>query len=169
MNNFDYLDYCRPKSGSLLLYSRKKVRYRRDGYCWKKRKDGKTTREDHMKLKVQGTEVSRKEHGLEPFRSCTIRQLAGIVFQLLPSFVKGWKKKNVASISRTSLELPGYFFSYFMLDRVVVPLGELWFPAGSWQKLTVSSLEQFVRGKCLLKDVCASPPLPANEISPAKG
>ena len=49
----------RPKSGSTLLYSRKKVRYRRDGYCWKKRKDGKTTREDHMKLKVQGIEVSR--------------------------------------------------------------------------------------------------------------
>ena len=48
----------RPKSGSTLLYSRKKVRYRRDGYCWKKRKDGKTTREDHMKLKVQGIEVS---------------------------------------------------------------------------------------------------------------
>eukprot|EP00095_Tigriopus_kingsejongensis_P010378 maker-scaffold251_size238241-snap-gene-1.17 protein:Tk10378 transcript:maker-scaffold251_size238241-snap-gene-1.17-mRNA-1 annotation:"calmodulin-binding transcription" len=46
----------RPKSGSMLLYSRKKVRYRRDGYCWKKRKDGKTTREDHMKLKVQGME-----------------------------------------------------------------------------------------------------------------
>ncbi|KAI4474319.1 hypothetical protein M0802_015670 [Mischocyttarus mexicanus] len=40
----------------MLLYSRKKVRYRRDGYCWKKRKDGKTTREDHMKLKVQGVE-----------------------------------------------------------------------------------------------------------------
>ena len=48
----------RPKSGSMLLYSRKKVRYRRDGYCWKKRKDGKTTREDHMKLKVQGMEVT---------------------------------------------------------------------------------------------------------------
>ena len=47
----------RPSSGSLMLYSRKKVRYRRDGYCWKKRKDGKTTREDHMKLKVQGIEV----------------------------------------------------------------------------------------------------------------
>lgn len=42
----------RPRSGSMLLFSRKKVRYRRDGYCWKKRKDGKTTREDHMKLKV---------------------------------------------------------------------------------------------------------------------
>lgn len=45
----------------MLLYSRKKVRYRRDGYCWKKRKDGKTTREDHMKLKVQGTEVSSSQ------------------------------------------------------------------------------------------------------------
>ncbi|XP_069113218.1 calmodulin-binding transcription activator 2-like isoform X3 [Argopecten irradians] len=46
----------RPPSGSMLLYSRKKVRYRKDGYCWKKRKDGKNIREDHMKLKVQGLE-----------------------------------------------------------------------------------------------------------------
>lgn len=57
-NNNMFPFFFRPKSGSMLLYSRKKVRYRRDGYCWKKRKDGKTTREDHMKLKVQGTEVS---------------------------------------------------------------------------------------------------------------
>ena len=54
---FSFHFLFRPKSGSMLLYSRKKVRYRRDGYCWKKRKDGKTTREDHMKLKVQGMEV----------------------------------------------------------------------------------------------------------------
>ncbi len=40
----------------MLLYNRKKARYRKDGYCWKKRKDGKTTREDHMKLKVHGVE-----------------------------------------------------------------------------------------------------------------
>lgn len=46
----------RPKSGAVLLYSREKVRYRQDGYCWKKRKNGRTTREDHMKLKVQGIE-----------------------------------------------------------------------------------------------------------------
>ncbi|KAK2183580.1 hypothetical protein NP493_304g05028 [Ridgeia piscesae] len=45
-----------PSSGTMVLYSRKKVRYRRDGFCWKKRRDGKTTREDHMKLKVQGVE-----------------------------------------------------------------------------------------------------------------
>jgi len=50
----------RPRSGSMLLYSRKKVRYRRDGYCWKKRKDGKTTREDHMKLKVILRESKKK-------------------------------------------------------------------------------------------------------------
>ncbi|KAM3590590.1 uncharacterized protein V6R79_012272 [Siganus canaliculatus] len=46
----------RPRNGSIILYNRKKVKYRKDGYCWKKRKDGKTTREDHMKLKVQGME-----------------------------------------------------------------------------------------------------------------
>ncbi|KAI4904847.1 hypothetical protein NFI96_018232, partial [Prochilodus magdalenae] len=50
------LCFCRPQNGSMILYNRKKVKYRKDGYCWKKRKDGKTTREDHMKLKVQGVE-----------------------------------------------------------------------------------------------------------------
>ncbi|KAJ8400256.1 hypothetical protein AAFF_G00399500 [Aldrovandia affinis] len=51
-------DPIRPQNGSMILYNRKKVKYRKDGYCWKKRKDGKTTREDHMKLKVQGVEVA---------------------------------------------------------------------------------------------------------------
>jgi hypothetical protein len=41
----------------MVLYNRAQVKYRIDGYCWKKRRDGKTTREDHMKLKVQGIEV----------------------------------------------------------------------------------------------------------------
>uniref|UniRef100_A0A7N8XC58 CG-1 domain-containing protein n=1 Tax=Mastacembelus armatus TaxID=205130 RepID=A0A7N8XC58_9TELE len=50
----------RPQNGSMILYNRKKVKYRKDGYCWKKRKDGKTTREDHMKLKVQGVEVRER-------------------------------------------------------------------------------------------------------------
>ncbi|XP_069096311.1 calmodulin-binding transcription activator 1 isoform X2 [Pleurodeles waltl] len=49
----------------MILYNRKKVKYRKDGYCWKKRKDGKTTREDHMKLKVQGVEASG---GLQQWR-----------------------------------------------------------------------------------------------------
>ncbi|XP_077997994.1 calmodulin-binding transcription activator 1-like [Glandiceps talaboti] len=47
----------RPSSGRMLLVNRKQMKsYRRDGFCWKKRKDGKTTREDHMKLKVNGAE-----------------------------------------------------------------------------------------------------------------
>jgi hypothetical protein len=50
----------------MILYNRKKVKYRKDGYCWKKRKDGKTTREDHMKLKVQGVEVKSREGSLVP-------------------------------------------------------------------------------------------------------
>jgi len=105
------LPHFRPKSGSLLLYSRKKVRYRRDGYCWKKRKDGKTTREDHMKLKVQGTEVSSDTYlsWSRAISGCTIRQLAGIVFQPLPSFVKGLKKGT--SISR--LPWSSLFFFVF--------------------------------------------------------
>lgn len=41
----------------MVLYNRKKVKYRNDGYSWKKRKDGKTTREDHLKLKVKGMVV----------------------------------------------------------------------------------------------------------------
>ncbi|KAG0721935.1 Calmodulin-binding transcription activator 1 [Chionoecetes opilio] len=57
----------------MLLYSRKKVRYRRDGYCWKKRKDGKTTREDHMKLKVQGIESG---HSVGRGRFC-IKEFSG--------------------------------------------------------------------------------------------
>ncbi|XP_056673686.1 calmodulin-binding transcription activator 2 isoform X23 [Monodelphis domestica] len=57
----------RPQNGSIILYNRKKVKYRKDGYCWKKRKDGKTTREDHMKLKVQGMEgLKRKGTGPQP-------------------------------------------------------------------------------------------------------
>ena len=54
---FLIFNYFRPPSGSMLLYNRNKVRHRKDNYCWKKRKDGKTIREDHMKLKVQGLEV----------------------------------------------------------------------------------------------------------------
>ncbi|XP_016856269.1 calmodulin-binding transcription activator 1 isoform X22 [Homo sapiens] len=56
----------RPQNGSMILYNRKKVKYRKDGYCWKKRKDGKTTREDHMKLKVQGVETDSSNHSHIP-------------------------------------------------------------------------------------------------------
>uniref|UniRef100_A0A914WWG3 CG-1 domain-containing protein n=1 Tax=Plectus sambesii TaxID=2011161 RepID=A0A914WWG3_9BILA len=48
----------RPPSGKLVLYRRKDGSYyKQDGYSWKKRKDGKLAREDHMKLKVMGVEL----------------------------------------------------------------------------------------------------------------
>eukprot|EP00039_Didymoeca_costata_P009093 m.120421 g.120421 ORF g.120421 m.120421 type:complete len:733 (-) comp14358_c0_seq1:84-2282(-) len=47
----------RPDPGSVFLYDRQKVKFRRDGYNWKKRKDGRTQREDHAKLKIGGKNV----------------------------------------------------------------------------------------------------------------
>lgn len=44
----------RPESGSVLLYDRSVCKFRRDGWDWEKRTDGKTVREDHAKLKVAG-------------------------------------------------------------------------------------------------------------------
>lgn len=43
----------RPQAGSLFLFDRKVIRYfRKDGYRWRKKKDGKTVKEAHEKLKV---------------------------------------------------------------------------------------------------------------------
>ena len=40
--------------GSLLLFDRKVLRYfRKDGHNWRKKKDGKTVKEAHEKLKVR--------------------------------------------------------------------------------------------------------------------
>ncbi|KAK6930251.1 IQ motif, EF-hand binding site [Dillenia turbinata] len=46
-----------PPNGTLVLFDRKKLRnFRRDGYNWKKKKDGKTIREAHEHLKVGNEE-----------------------------------------------------------------------------------------------------------------
>lgn len=43
----------KPAAGSLFLFDRKVLRYfRRDGHRWRKKKDGKTVREAHEKLKA---------------------------------------------------------------------------------------------------------------------
>ncbi|KAK7412157.1 hypothetical protein VNO78_03606 [Psophocarpus tetragonolobus] len=48
----------RPPSGSLFLFDRKVLRYfRKDGHNWRKKKDGKTVREAHEKLKVGSVDV----------------------------------------------------------------------------------------------------------------
>ncbi|XP_065850791.1 calmodulin-binding transcription activator 2 isoform X2 [Euphorbia lathyris] len=48
----------RPPSGSLFLFDRKVLRYfRKDGHNWRKKRDGKTVREAHEKLKVGSIDV----------------------------------------------------------------------------------------------------------------
>lgn len=46
-----------PKSGTVVLFDRKKLRnFRKDGHNWKKKKDGKTVKEAHEHLKVGNEE-----------------------------------------------------------------------------------------------------------------
>ncbi|KAK3414155.1 hypothetical protein EUGRSUZ_I02662 [Eucalyptus grandis] len=48
----------RPPSGSLFLFDRKVLRYfRKDGHNWRKKRDGKTVKEAHEKLKVGSVDV----------------------------------------------------------------------------------------------------------------
>ncbi|XP_039127265.1 calmodulin-binding transcription activator 2-like isoform X2 [Dioscorea cayenensis subsp. rotundata] len=48
----------KPSSGSLFLFDRKVLRYfRKDGHSWRKKKDGKTVREAHEKLKCGSIDV----------------------------------------------------------------------------------------------------------------
>ncbi|KAG5041167.1 hypothetical protein JHK85_013643 [Glycine max] len=47
-----------PPSGSLFLFDRKVLRYfRKDGHNWRKKKDGKTVREAHERLKAGSVDV----------------------------------------------------------------------------------------------------------------
>jgi hypothetical protein len=47
-----------PHSGLVAVYSKRdNRRFRRDGHVWKKKKDGKTVREDHERLKIDGREA----------------------------------------------------------------------------------------------------------------
>ncbi|KAG0620590.1 hypothetical protein M758_4G228100 [Ceratodon purpureus] len=48
----------RPISGSMFLFDRKTLRYfRKDGHNWRKKKDGKTVREAHERLKIGSVDV----------------------------------------------------------------------------------------------------------------
>jgi len=46
-----------PQCGSLYLFNKRLVKFRKDGVNWRKQKDGKTVRESHEKLKVGGVKV----------------------------------------------------------------------------------------------------------------
>ncbi|KAG1338762.1 Calmodulin-binding transcription activator CBT [Cocos nucifera] len=65
-----------PMSGSILLFDRKMLRnFRKDGYNWKKKKDGKTVQEAHEKLKIGNEErihvyYARREDDPNFYRRC---------------------------------------------------------------------------------------------------
>ena len=42
----------KPGDGTLFVYDRDNVKFRKDGHSWQKRADGRHAREDHAKLKV---------------------------------------------------------------------------------------------------------------------
>ncbi|XP_075245796.1 calmodulin-binding transcription activator 2-like isoform X2 [Convolutriloba macropyga] len=47
----------RPANGTLLLVNRKATKYKKDGYCWKVRKDSRVIREDTIRLKVHAFDI----------------------------------------------------------------------------------------------------------------
>lgn len=52
------LNYCTEIGGTVVLFDRKMLRnFRKDGYNWKKKKDGKTVKEAHEHLKVSTSNV----------------------------------------------------------------------------------------------------------------
>ncbi|CAL9154490.1 calmodulin-binding transcription activator CBT-like [Musa acuminata AAA Group] len=65
-----------PASGRVLLFDRKMLRnFRKDGYNWKKKKDGKTVQEAHEKLKIGNEErihvyYARSEDDPNFYRRC---------------------------------------------------------------------------------------------------
>ncbi|THU67301.1 hypothetical protein C4D60_Mb05t23210 [Musa balbisiana] len=65
-----------PTSGRVLLFDRKMLRnFRKDGYNWKKKKDGKTVQEAHEKLKIGNEDrihvyYARSEYDPNFYRRC---------------------------------------------------------------------------------------------------
>ncbi|GMI80244.1 hypothetical protein HRI_001693700 [Hibiscus trionum] len=59
-SNFSLSDKppSKPPAGSLFLFDRKTTRYfRKDGHDWRKKKDGKTVKEAHEKLKIESVDA----------------------------------------------------------------------------------------------------------------
>ena len=79
MLNFIYLS-----GGSLFLFDRKVLRYfRKDGHNWRKKKDGKTVKEAHERLKV----ISKDDR-------CWAPPFLGIYFSVVYQKKKEKKRKE---------------------------------------------------------------------------
>lgn len=143
----------------MLLYSRKKVRYRRDGYCWKKRKDGKTTREDHMKLKVQGTEVSSTRPAILRKTQCNNHRFSQCIYgcyvhsAILPTFHRRcyWLLQNPDIVLVHYLNVP---YPDDNKMAVITPNLALWGDKKEWTKEElVSQLKPMCKCRPQAQDV----------------
>lgn len=80
----------KPESGEVFLFDKSQTkRFRKDGYNWKKKKDGKQVREDHVKLKIKRKEVLNctYAHSLDS-QVCLLWYLNTVFFFLSFFFVK---------------------------------------------------------------------------------
>jgi hypothetical protein len=100
--------------GSLLLFDRKVLRYfRKDGHNWRKKKDGKTVKEAHEKLKVR----------LQKRSNAFIWSLGIYIWSCRThSFSYHKKKKRTRTFCYTTLTwLPGYIIILVCIFYVLPP------------------------------------------------
>ncbi|URE25892.1 calmodulin-binding transcription activator, partial [Musa troglodytarum] len=65
----------KPPGGSLFLFNRRVLRYfRNDGYSWQKKKNGKTAREGHERLKVGNSDAINCYYARGEQNSCFQRR-----------------------------------------------------------------------------------------------
>ncbi|KAF3441067.1 hypothetical protein FNV43_RR19353 [Rhamnella rubrinervis] len=133
-----------PPSGSLFLFDRKVLRYfRKDGHSWRKKRDGKTVKEAHERLKAGSVDVLHcyYAHGeenenfqrrsywmLEEDLSHINAQCIGIIFDILLESlgktnceIKREEKKKNCSMSKHSgsILIPNTCISPFSMSQVV--------------------------------------------------
>ncbi|KAF3954822.1 hypothetical protein CMV_019884 [Castanea mollissima] len=114
----------KPPSGSFFLFNRKELRcFRKDGYNWtKKKRDGKTVMEGHVKLKVGGIEVLNcyYAHGEEN------KNFQRRSYWLIQGFVS----EGISNISNSSYQ--PVFFSWEPSHLVLVHYLEAKTSKGKW-------------------------------------
>ncbi|XP_042475983.1 calmodulin-binding transcription activator 3-like isoform X2 [Macadamia integrifolia] len=96
----------KPSGGSLFLFDRKALRYfRKDGHQWRKKKDGKTVREAHEKLKAGSVDVlhcyyAHGEHN-ENFQRRSYWMLDGNLEHIVLVHYREVKEGNRSGIPRS--------------------------------------------------------------------
>lgn len=98
--------------GSLLLFDRKVLRYfRKDGHNWRKKKDGKTVKEAHEKLKVR----------LQKRSIAFIWSLGIYIWSCRTHIFSHHKKKKNSHILLYDIDMATWIFNNFGLHMLSTP------------------------------------------------